>query len=90
MANNEYYELLDKERMREALTIIMDRNPLRHDGHAYEYELCGWALGDPEFPQKPKPEDFGQQPPPPLPPTDGNPRPSRQNDDDDGNDGVKI
>lgn len=46
------------ERMRQALTELIYRNPQRHDGHAYDLDLAAWGLG--VNPAKPIPSDFGQ------------------------------
>ncbi|MEM9773319.1 MAG: hypothetical protein AAF902_01980 [Chloroflexota bacterium] len=49
----------DEERMRRVIAELMWRNPIKHDGHAYELALCKYALG---FGEKPDAEEFGQIP----------------------------
>jgi len=55
--DREIERALQKQRMLEALRILLARNPLRNDRDAYLLHIANWGLGLEE--KKPNPEDYG-------------------------------
>ena len=53
-------DMTEVERMKIALAEMIYRNPMRHDGHAYEMQLAIWGMGLKET--RPDPADFSQEP----------------------------
>ena len=47
------------ERMEIALAELIYRNPIRHDGHAYDFHLALWGLGFEK--ERPDPDAFSQK-----------------------------